>query len=177
MMPKHNKYYIDASVYSDADSVARQVQSAFPKVRFGVGPAALNANFDGDEGQIVAYLANIPPLRGPNHPLKSADPKRLAPDTPPRPREVTIQFKEGDAVLVPSLDIEAKIKKELPQGIVHVELADGILETMLAKNLEPAPPAAPQSANPPPPPAPPNAAPPPPANVQRDAPAAPGGEP
>lgn len=138
LMPKQNKYYIDASKFSDADAVARQVQAAFPKVRFGVGPAALNVNFEGDEGPIVAYLSNIAPLKqGESQAaMKTAETKRFVP-APPQSREEPNPFKEGDIVFVPSLGIEAKVKKVMPHGIVNLELADGITETMLAKNLEP----------------------------------------
>jgi hypothetical protein len=144
MISKQNKYYIDASMYSDANSVASRVQAAFPKIRFGVGPASLNANFEGDEGSIVAYISNRAPLKsgGAQIATKSAEPKRFVPVPSPSGRENSappeeIQYKDGDAVFVLSLGIEGKIKKVLPQGIVIVELADGITETMLAKNVEP----------------------------------------
>jgi hypothetical protein len=189
MMPKQNKYYIDASMYSDADSVASRVQAAFPKIRFGVGPASLNTNFEGDEAPIVAYISNRAPLKsgGAQIGAKSEETKRFVPVPSPSGRENSappeeIQYKDGDAVFVLSLGIEGKIKNVLPQGIVIVELADGITETMLAKNLEPAPKAAASRPNDAPPVVPPkaSAAPPASANAQSDgpsqAPPASGGE-
>lgn len=145
MIPKHNKYYVDPKQYLDADAVARQAQAMFPKIRFGVGPAALNANFDGDDSVIVAQLSKVSAGAGTLTQSRNFEVKRVVPAEPPPTREHStpstpseaIQYKEGDAVFVLSLGIEGKIKNVLPHGIVNVELADGVTETMLAKNVEP----------------------------------------
>ena len=139
MVPKQNKYYVDPSMYLDADAVARQAQAMFPKVRFGVGPAALNANFDGDANVMAAHLSNLP-VGGAG--AKAADARSFVPASPAPVREEltpaeAIHYNDGDSVFVLSLGIEGKVKNVLPHGIVNVELADGITETMLAKNLEP----------------------------------------
>lgn len=149
MLFKQNKYYIDPNLYLDADSVARQAQATFPKVRFGVGPTALNANFDGDENLIAAHLSKLPMAAGVMVEMefgvskvqtKAADIGRFVPAPMPvhenSPPPEAIHYNEGDIVFVPSLGIEAKIKAVLPHGIVNIELADGITETVLAKNIE-----------------------------------------
>lgn len=145
MIPKQNKYYVDPKQYLDADAVARQAQAMFPKIRFGVGPASLNANFDGDDSVIDAQLSKVrvgaeTPTQSRNFEVKRVV---LAESTPTREHSTlstpseAIHYKEGDAVFVLSLGIEGKIKNVLPHGIVNVELADGVMETMLTKNLEP----------------------------------------
>lgn len=162
-LPKQNKYYFDQTVYPNAEALARQAQGLFPSIRFGVGSSVANANFNGDESVILAALS-LPappqpikaPIKAPMHSdvshvrEKNADIGRFVPTPKPEnsaPTEPLIEYKEGDIVLVTSLGIEGKIKSVLPSGIVNVELADGITETMLAKNLEPMQPRATNTAN------------------------------
>lgn len=152
-IPKQNKYYFDQTVYANAEALARQAQGLFPSIRFGVGSCTANANFNGDESVILAALSLPAPLqpikatiKAPMHSdvsrarEKNADIGRFVPMPKPEnsaPAEPLIEYNEGDIVLVTSLGIEGKIKTVLPHGIVNVELADGITETVLAKNIEP----------------------------------------